>query len=128
MGSRRWVYLVCFFITGRLCVAFGHSKRRGGTATLGLGLGAGQVDGAEALLVLHNVVLESKEQALGVLGSEDDAALDVGLGHAGQDADKIQHYLGTAVRDDGQVGISSLCHLGREFNFQLVVVVLIFHF
>ena len=50
VGSRRWVYLVCFFITGRLCVAFGHSKRRGGTATLGLGLGAGQVDGAEALL------------------------------------------------------------------------------
>ena len=108
-----------------LCLAFGHAKGGSGAAA-GLGCFV-QVDGAEHLLVLIYIVLEGVEQALGVLGGEDDAALDVGLGHAGEDADEVENHLGGGVGDDGQVGVDAFGYLGREFNLKLIVVFLIFH-
>ena len=109
-----------------LCLTLGHSERCGRAAAL-LGLCAGQVDRAEALLVLGHIVLQGKQQALGVLGSQHNAALHVGLGHTGQHTDEVEHDFGTAVGDDGEVGVSSLGHLGLEFNLQLIVVFGSFH-
>ena len=57
-----------------------------------LGL-SGQFDFSELLLILVDILLQSAEQSLGVLGSHDDAAAHLGLRHSGQMAGKIEHEI-----------------------------------
>lgn len=51
------------------------------------------IDCAVSLLIFVHVVLQSKEQTLGMFRSEDDAALHVSLGNARQHADEIHNHL-----------------------------------
>ena len=59
-----------------LSLALACAERCYGAAALGLLclLGSGEIDGAELLLVAHDVVLKGEEQTLGVLGSHHYAA------------------------------------------------------
>ena len=88
----------------------------------------GESDGTVRLLIFHDVVLQRIEEALGMLGRQDDAALHVGFRQTGKHADEVKHYFGAGVSDDGEVGIDSLSHFGSQGNFQVtMVLVLIFH-
>lgn len=82
---------------------------------LGAGLGRllrrGDFDFAHAAFVTHDVLLQRTEQALGMLGREDDAALDTGLLHAGQHRGEIEDELRRRVGYDCQVGVMALRHL-----------------
>ena len=109
-------------------VALRHAEGSGGAAALRL-LGCfGESDGTVRLLIFHDVVLQRIEEALGMLGRQNDAALHVGFRQTGKHADEVKHYFGAGVSDDGEVGIDALSHFGSQFNFQLtIVLVLIFH-
>ncbi len=106
-----------------------YAEGRGGVANAACRLVARQIDGAVLLFELYDVVLQGEKQSLGVFGSQHNAALDVGLGHSGEHADEVHHKLGAGVRDDGQVGIDSVGHFGRKFDFKLPVLglVVLFH-
>ncbi len=109
-------------------LSLGHAERCGGaTVSLG-GCVAALLDGAELLLVLHHVVLEGEEKALGVLGGEDLTAVDTSLGDSGEGSDEVDDELLVAVVDDGEVAVSSVGNLRSEFNLQLLLLGLFLFF
>ena len=76
----------------RLCLTFWQTKRSS-SAAFSLRFSSRNIDCAVSLLIFVHVVLQSKEQTLGMFRSEDDAALHVSLGNARQHADEIHNHL-----------------------------------
>lgn len=113
-----------------LCFAFGDTKRSGCASTALLRLAAGQVDGAECLFVFEDIILQGEKQALGVFGSQYDAALYIGFGHTREHSDEVEHHFCARMSDDGQVGIDTFGYFGRQLDLQLsffVGIVLMTH-
>ncbi len=77
------------------CLGFAgvHVEGRDGSSGTGL-LTLLQADFAKLLLVLVDVVLKGKEQALGVFGSHDDTAAHFGLLQTGHHAGEVEDELG----------------------------------
>ena len=113
-----------------LSLALACAERCYGAAALGLLclLGSGEIDGAELLLVAHDVVLKGEEQTLGVLGGENLAAVDTCLGDTGEGSNEIDDELLVAVIDDGKVAVGAVGNLGGEFNLQLLLLGLFLFF
>ena len=81
-------------------------------------LGRRNLDFAHAAFVTHDVLLQRTEQPLGMLGREDDAALDAGFLHARQNSGEIEDELRSGVGDDRQVGLVALRHLLVQLDVQ----------
>ena len=111
-----------------LSLCLGHAEGSCGTAVSLGGCIATLFDGAELLFVLHHVVLEGEEQALGVLGCENLAAVDTCLGDTGEGSNEIDDELLVAVIDDGKVAVGAVGNLGGEFNLQLLLLGLFLFF
>ena len=77
-------------------------------------------------LIAHDILLQCGQETLGMLGSQDDTALDGGLGHAGQHPRKVEDKVARRVGDDGKVGILSLRHLGRQLYLQSLLLLFLF--
>ena len=108
----------------RLSLSLVSTERRDGSRFL-----LWQFDGTIGALIAHDVLLQGAEQALGVLGCQDDTTLDLGLRHTGQHPGEVDDEVGARVCDDGKVSILSLRHVGRQFYLQslLLVVLILFH-
>ena len=96
---------LCFktFIYVALCLTLCGAIAEGsdGAAAFGLSLllGLGHGDGAKCLLIVYDVLLQGKQQALSVLGSHDDAVAHGGALHTGEDRSEIDNKLRGRVRD-----------------------------
>ena len=94
----------------------------------GLRLLLGDADGAEGLFVAHDVFLQGTEEALGMLGGEDDATPDLGLGDAWKDTGEVDDEIATGMGDNGEVGVLALGYLLGQLELQtLLLIVLFFH-
>ena len=109
---------------------------RGGLGLEGVGylaaaltLLAGQLglDGAEGLLVLLNVVAQGEEEVFGVLGRHDDAALHACLGHVGAAVDEVDEEFRPRMCDHCEVAILAGRHLGRQLDFEFLLLWFLFH-
>ena len=89
----------------------------------------GQLYLAELALIAHDVLLQGHEQAFGVLGGEDNAALNLRLGHTGQYACEVEHEVAAGMGDEGEDGRFALgCLLGQLY-LELALLVFVFvHF
>lgn len=106
----------CGSALGKLRVALGHFEGRDAPTLL---LRFRHADGAEGALVAHDVLLQGGEQALGMLGSQNDAALHLRLGYAGQHPGKVDDEIAAGMGDNSEVGIFTLCHVLWQFELQL---------
>lgn len=117
------------FAALRLSLALGHVEGGDGAGTLLLGrCHVGELYLAELLLVAHDVLLQGKQQALGVLGGEDDAAAHLRLGHAGQHTREVEHEVAARMGDYREVCIFSLCCLLGQLNLELSLLGLVLVF
>ena len=73
----------------------------------------GDADGTEGLLITHDVLLKGTEKALGMLGSENNAALDLGFSNAWQHTGEVEDEIAAGMSDNGEVGVLALRHLLR---------------
>lgn len=73
-----------------------------------------------------DVVCQGFEQAFAVLGSEEDAGFDTGLGDARHHLDEIQHKLALRVGNDSEVGVNAFGNLFAEFNIEVGGIGLVF--
>ena len=83
---------------------------------------------AEGLLILLHVLCQGVEQLLGVFGGHDDAALYACLGHVGGHEYHVDKEVVGPVGDHCQVGIFALHFIGRHFDLDLLLVVVVSHF
>ena len=102
-----------------LGLAAGDAEGRGSAAAL-LRVLASDGDSAELLLVFADVVLQGVEQALGMLGGEDDAALHLGLGEAGEGGNEVGNELRLGVSQNNEVGVHATGYFGAKLYLELV--------
>ena len=98
------------------CLTALHVERGDGAALV-----AGRLrhlDLAEGALIAHDVLLQGTEEALGVLGSEDDAAAYLSLRQAREHAGEVDDELAARVGDDGKVGVLALSLVGGNLYLQ----------
>ena len=99
-----------------------HIEGSDGAALLCLG----HLDGSEGALIAHDILLKSGQEALGMLGSQDDAAAHLGLGQAGEHASKIYDELARRMGDDSEIGIFALRLVGCQLNLQSLLLLFVF--
>ena len=91
----------------------------------GAGLTVGQFDASELLFILDQVLLERHGQAFSMFGCEDDTATDDGLGHAWHHLCTVDHEFTTGMRNNGEIGVYTLRHVGRHLNLELLALILV---
>ena len=67
-------------------------------------------DGAEGSFEPFDVFRKRLQEALGVLGGNNNACLHLGLGQTGHHADEVNHELAVAMRNHSEVGVFPLGH------------------
>ena len=106
-----------------LCFALTDAEGVGGAGGL-----IGDADVSVLLFVTVDVLLKGLDEALGMLGCEDDTVAHLGLGNVGQDACEIDDEIAAGMCDDGEIGIFTLCNVLRQFDLQtLLGFILIVH-
>lgn len=90
----------------------------GGVAAV---LGHAALDFAEGVFELLDVVAESEEEVLGVLGIHDDSGVNAGLGHIGGYIDEIDVEFAGGVGDYGEVGVVPCGNFGGKLDFELLL-------
>jgi hypothetical protein len=86
-----------------------------------------QLDATYVGLVACHIVLQREEQSLGVLGSEDYAAVYRSLWHTWQKRREVDDELRGGVRYNGQIRVVTLRYLWVELYINSVLLQL-FHF
>ena len=56
---------------------------------------------------------------------EDDTATDYGLGHARHHLCTIDHEFTTGMRNNGEISVYTLRHVGRHLNLELLALILV---
>lgn len=102
---------IYFFTASRF--ALSHVKWRDGAGFL-----VGDGDGTKLMLITHDILLQGKEQTLGMLRSKDNATLHHGLGETGEHTGKINDEVATGMGDNGKIGIVSLGHIGGQIQLE----------
>lgn len=82
---------------------------------------------AECLLILIDILLQSLQETLCVLGSHDDTAAHLWLSQSGKDAGEVEYEISVRVSYECEVGINAYAYFRGESDLDLWVF-LFFHF
>lgn len=80
------------------------------------------LDDSVHMLELLDILPKGVHQPLGVLRGHDDAGLDTAFRRAGHHVDVVQHELGVAVGDDGEVGVLAFGDVLGNLDVKLIGV------
>lgn len=84
------------------------------------------VNGTKLALVLLNIILQSTQKTLGMLGRHDDARHHLRTLCTGESGCEIQNKLGLGMTNNSQIGIFTNCHFGRDGYLYLIFLFHIF--